>query len=64
MTNDELQDLIDKISIDSFNLPFNHQASFNARLRTTGGRYMLETHNIEINPRIEREYSSEILIGS
>lgn len=63
MTNDELQNLIEKISLDSFHVPFEHQASFNSRLRTTGGRYMLETHNIEINPRIEREYPSEILIG-
>ena len=26
-----------------------HNALFNNKLRTTGGRYMLDSHNIEIN---------------
>src|SRR5690606_34318429 len=30
---------------------FVHEGSFNARLKTTGGRYLLRSHNIEINPK-------------
>lgn len=56
MTDQELQRLIERISIEAFQVPFRHTASFNSRLRSTGGRYMLETHNIEINPHIATDY--------
>ncbi|MFC4618873.1 SprT family protein [Camelliibacillus cellulosilyticus] len=46
-----LQALVEKISLTYFDQPFKHQASFNARLRTTGGRYLLSSHNLEFNPR-------------
>ena len=62
MTDQELQRLIERISIESFQVPFRHTASFNSRLRSTGGRYMLETHNIEINPHIADNYPSGILV--
>ena len=29
---------------------------FNNKLRTTGGRYMLDSHNIEINPKQYQYY--------
>lgn len=63
MTDQELQQLIERISNESFQVPFRHTASFNSRLRSTGGRYMLETHNIEINPQIATDYPPEILVG-
>lgn len=63
MTNQELQRLVERISVESFQVPFCHTASFNSRLRSTGGRYMLETHNIEINPRIVANYPFEVLVG-
>ena len=63
MTDQELQQLIERISNESFQVPFRHTASFNSRLRSTGGRYMLETHNIEINPHIATDYPPEILVG-
>lgn len=50
MTNEELQAWVEEISQTSFGLPFRHQASFNARLKTTGGRYFMRTHHIDINP--------------
>ncbi len=56
MTDRELQQLVEKISIEDFGLPFAHKAIFNNRLRTTGGRYLLVSHNIEIN----RKYLDEI----
>lgn len=63
MNNQQLQKLVEKISMDAFHLQFNHQAMFNSRLRTTGGRYLLASHNIEINPKIAQNYSEEVLIG-
>ncbi|WP_068615408.1 SprT family protein [Paenibacillus tuaregi] len=50
MTNQELQDWVERISLASFGVPFRHKASFNSRLKTTGGRYFMRTHDIEINP--------------
>jgi SprT-like protein len=59
----ELQLLVEKISIDSFGKPFKHRAVFNTRLRTTGGRYLLGTHNIEINKRYLEQLGHKELIG-
>ncbi|NMO95783.1 SprT family protein [Paenibacillus lemnae] len=50
MTNDELQAWVEEISLSSFQAPFRHRAVFNRRLSTTGGRYFMKSHNIEINP--------------
>lgn len=50
MNDAELQSWIEQISLESFGVPFRHQARFNARLRTTGGRYFMKSHDIEINP--------------
>ncbi|MGG4167813.1 SprT family protein [Rossellomorea vietnamensis] len=63
MTNAELQQLVERISIQSFNKPFQHKAYFNPRLRTTGGRYMLGSHDIDINRRYLDEHGMEELIG-
>jgi len=46
----ELQLLVEQISSNIFGKPFRHQAVFNHRLRTTGGRYLLQTHHLEFNP--------------
>ncbi|WP_410513843.1 SprT family protein [Paenibacillus sp. BR2-3] len=50
MSNEELQLWIEQVSRESFGVPFRHKASFNSRLKTTGGRYFMKSHNIEINP--------------
>ncbi|QGQ98438.1 SprT family protein [Paenibacillus psychroresistens] len=49
MENKQLQQWIEHISLTSFGVPFKHIASFNSRLRTTGGRYFTKSHNIEIS---------------
>ncbi len=41
MDNIELQKLTEDISKTYFKKPFRHQALFNDRLKTTGGRYLL-----------------------
>lgn len=51
MTDQQLQQLVRSISETHFGKPFVHQAYFNKRLKTTGGRYLLQSHNIEINPK-------------
>lgn len=51
MTDQELQSLVEELSLHYFELPFLHKAYFNSRLRTTGGRYLLRSHNIEFNKK-------------
>jgi SprT-like protein len=59
MTDEQLQAWVEKVSIDAFGWPFRHKATFNSRLRTTGGRYLLRTHNIEINRKQYDTYGPE-----
>ena len=40
-----------------------HKVKFNSRLRTTGGRYLLKSHNVELNYRYYEMYGKEELIG-
>ena len=58
MTNEELETLVKKLSIKYFNREFKHEASFNSRLRTTGGRYHLRSHNLDFNPKIIDYFSN------
>ena len=62
MNNQELQKLTESIAMNDFNQPFQHRVFFNKRLRTTGGRYMLESHHIEINPKQYETYGKQALI--
>lgn len=63
MTDQQLQALVEQISTRYFALPFKHQAYFNRRLKTTGGRYNLKTHNIDINPLMLTEFSRDNLVA-
>ena len=63
MTNEGLKALIESVSLDAFGKPFIHIARFNKRLRTTGGRYMLSDHSIEINPLVLEVHGTEELVG-
>lgn len=63
MVDDELQTLIEKVSLEVFKKPFLHRACHNGRLRTTGGRYMLRDHSIQINPLVFQTHGIEELIG-
>lgn len=51
MDNEILQKQAEHIAKRYFGKAFRHQIYFNSRLRTTGGRYLLKSHNIEINPK-------------
>lgn len=61
MDNQELQRLTEKWSLEYFQRPFLHQAVFNRRLKTTGGRYHLDDHHIDINPLMYTEFDLENL---
>jgi len=63
LTDIELQSLVERISIEYFQRPFLHTAYFNARLRTTGGRYLLRSHNIEFNKKSYEAFGIEELRG-
>lgn len=63
MTNKELQTVVEKISIEFFQQPFRHQAVFNRRLKTTGGRYHLADHHLDFNPLVYEKYGMEELIA-
>lgn len=62
MNDDELQALTERLSLDFFEKPFRHRACFNGRLRTTGGRYMLQSHNIELNVKHYNQFGPDELV--
>lgn len=62
MTQEELQALVEQVSLDSFGKAFRHCAVFNGRLKTTGGRYHLNDHHLDFNPAM-LQYGQEILVG-
>lgn len=57
MTNEELTELVKGVSRESFEEPglvktsFEHQATWNNRLTSTGGRFIPRTANLEFNPK-------------
>lgn len=63
MENQELLQLVKRISLDFFNREFKHDASFNPRLKTTGGRYHLKTHHLDFNPKIVKYFPTTVLEG-
>ncbi|MCM2535455.1 SprT family protein [Neobacillus pocheonensis] len=63
MEEKELQELVEKLSLEEFGKPFKHRVTFNSKLRTTGGRYLLGTHNIEINKKYLEQLGIKELIG-
>lgn len=52
MTPAEIQQRVMLLSQQAFGRPFDHQATFNARLKTTGGRYFTHSHHLEFNPKM------------
>lgn len=63
MTQPQLQALIEQISLTSFQRPFCGRAVINHRLRTTGGRYFLTDHRIEINAHFLTPATRKFLPG-
>lgn len=63
MSDEELQQLTEKWSQQAFERPFKHRIWFNWRLKTTGGRYHLKDHHIDINPLMYEEFDLATLRG-
>lgn len=63
MEEKEVQRLVEELSLKFFGKKFRHKAYFNPRLKTTGGRYLLNTHNIELNRKSYELYGIEELEG-
>lgn len=63
MTDEELQRLTQIWSLQAFQRPFKHQIWFNRRLKTTGGRYHLKDHHIDINPLMYESFDLANLRG-
>jgi len=61
LTNQDLFNLINELSLRYFDKPFKHEATFNYRLRTTGGRYIPTKKVIEINPKYMVELEEEFI---
>jgi Uncharacterized protein conserved in bacteria len=59
MNDHMLQQWVERVSIESFGRPFLHRATFNGRLKSTGGRYFTGTHHIEISPHQLEAYGAE-----
>src|SRR5690625_4352573 len=59
----DLLNLVNELSLRYFNKPFKHDAYFNSRLRTTGGRYIPSMKVIELNPKYVLEMGEEELVG-
>ncbi|ASS66748.1 MULTISPECIES: SprT family protein [unclassified Paenibacillus] len=51
MEDKELQAWVEWVSLEAFGIPFRHRATFNRRLTSTGGRYFLKSHNIDISAK-------------
>ncbi len=56
MNDAKLQAWVERISEESFGKPFRHEAKFNGRLRSTGGRYFMNTGHIEISWKYYEAY--------
>ncbi len=55
--------MVEEISIKAFGRPFVHQVKINRRMKTTGGRYHLDDHHLEINAHFLEAENRQYLVG-
>ena len=63
MNENELQNLVEEISLKYFDRPFKHRVKINRRMTTTGGRYHLDDHHLEINAHFLVPQYHDYLVG-
>ncbi|KRL62672.1 SprT family protein [Lactobacillus psittaci] len=63
MNEKELTQLVKAISLKYFDYPFDGQVIINYRFKTTGGRYHLNDHHIEINAHFLKKKYYQDLVG-
>lgn len=54
LTNQELTKKVREISLNYFKRPFEHEAKWNQRLRTTGGRFFPKDLHLDFNPKMAK----------
>ncbi len=47
-----LTEYVQSVSFEDFGRPFTHQAQWNPRLRTTGGRFFPKDGHLDFNPKV------------
>ncbi|WEV40272.1 SprT family protein [Lactobacillus sp. ESL0681] len=58
----ELEQLVRQISLAAFGQPFTHQVKINTRMTTTGSRYHLTDHHLEINAHfLAKKYRTDLI---
>ena len=55
-----LTDYVKQVSLEDFRKPFKHQAQWNTRLRSTGGRFFPKDGNLDFNPKVYQELGLEV----
>ena len=49
-----------QVSLEDFGKPFKHQAQWNTRLRSTGGRFFPKDGHLDFNPKVYQELGLEV----
>lgn len=55
-----LTDYVRQVSLEDFGKTFNHQAQWNTRLRSTGGRFFPKDGHLDFNPKVYQELGLEV----
>ena len=55
-----LTDYVKQVSLEDFRKPFKHQAQWNTRLRSTGGRFFPKDGHLDFNPKVYQELGLEV----
>ena len=56
-SEEELKELVKEVSLRDFKRVFVHEVSWNRRLRTTGGRFIVKSLRLEFNPKVFAAFS-------
>ncbi len=55
-----LTEYVKQVSLEDFGKEFQHQAVWNTRLRSTGGRFFSKDGHLDFNPKLYEEYGLEV----
>ena len=55
-----LTNYVRQVSLEDFRKPFKHQAQWNTRLRSTGGRFFPKDGHLDFNPKVYQELGLEV----
>lgn len=60
--DEQLQGLVSELSLQFFGKEFAHRCRYNGRLRSTAGRYLLRTHDLEFSVLHARTFGYDELV--